>query len=258
MVAGEYLLFFLLFGLFINFDHYLRIVFDNIGNGSFGQNLFPKIVRFESIGVWRIACTIIMSFIERQEPGVFARKFGTKTHFGIINGKVDHTAFETEKQLSGIAVKLILFDCIFHILLGQLIFEFTSDNRQTVDKNTEIKGKFRVVIGVSHLPGNAENVLSKEFCRLLVLFRRSHIEHYQRSRINGNTLAQHINNAAFGDFALQTVKELFALDFAGIDLQLGHFLRLSGIEKTEQADFINGIILVILVGKPLFISILIP
>ena len=233
MITGEYLFFFLLFGLFIRFDHDLRIVFDNIGKRSLGQDFFPEIICFESIGGWRIACAVIMSFIERQEPGVFARKFGTKTHFGIINGKVDHTAFETEKQLSGIAVKLILFDCIFHILLGQLIFEFTSDDWQTVDKNTEIEGKFRVVIGVSHLPGNAENVLRKEFCRLLVLFRRSHIKHYQRSRINGNSLAQHINNAAFGDFALQTIKKLFAFNFAGIDLQLGHFLRLSGIEKTE-------------------------
>mgnify|MGYP003549533897 CR=1 FL=1 len=38
-----------------------------------------------------------------SKRSAFTRKFGAETHFVIINGKVDHTAFETEKQLSGIA-----------------------------------------------------------------------------------------------------------------------------------------------------------
>ena len=125
---------------------------------------------------------------------------------------------EFETVFFGIPIVFPLKHTVFYTLTGQLIFEFTGDDRQTVDKNTKIQSQFSIVVGISNLPGNAENILSKEFRSPFVLFRRSHIEHYQRSRVNGNTFAQHINNTAFSYLALQAVKKLLALDFAGVYL----------------------------------------
>ena len=65
MVTREHLLIFCNTGVFVLLRDDLSIVFDDVGELILGQNLFPKIIRFDSIGVRRIACTVIEAFVER-------------------------------------------------------------------------------------------------------------------------------------------------------------------------------------------------
>ena len=76
MITREHLLIFCNAGVFVLLGDDLSIVFNDVGELILGQNFFPKIIRFDSIGVRRIACTIIESFVERQEPGFLRKPFG--------------------------------------------------------------------------------------------------------------------------------------------------------------------------------------
>ena len=42
----------------------LSIVFNNIGQLILGQNLFPKVIGFDTVWIWRVACTVIKSFVK--------------------------------------------------------------------------------------------------------------------------------------------------------------------------------------------------
>ena len=128
------MLLFFLFGILIHLDNNLSVVLNNQRQFFFCKNIFPQVIGHQTIGIRRIACSIVVSLIERQKPTVFARKTSAEFDTGVIHGQMHHAAFELEQHLSRIAIILVLPDSIIYILLCELVFEFKGDDRQSIDK----------------------------------------------------------------------------------------------------------------------------
>ena len=64
MIAREHLLILGDASILIFFSNDLSIVFNNIGQLILGQNLFPKVIGFDTVWIWRVACTVIKSFVK--------------------------------------------------------------------------------------------------------------------------------------------------------------------------------------------------
>ena len=126
-------------GLCMGRFHQQSIIFDNIGQTLPGQNLLPQIIGLETIGIGRIASTVIPTLIKRQEPGRLAPQMRTEHHLVFIHSKVSQTATNAEKFLSRIPVAFVLLNRICHRLFGETIFQFKRRHRQAIDKQREIK-----------------------------------------------------------------------------------------------------------------------
>ena len=146
MVAGENLLFLFLFGILINFNNDLCIIFYNQRQLFLCKNIFPKVVSHDAIRIWWISCSIVIAFIKWQKPAIFPSKLCAELDAGIINSKMHHAAFELEQHLSGITVILVLLNGIINILLCDLILEFKCNNWETIDKYAQIQCQFGCIL----------------------------------------------------------------------------------------------------------------
>jgi len=146
MVAGENLLFLFLFGVLVHLDDDLRIVFYDQRQLFLGENILPKIISHDAIGIWWISCTIIISLVKWQKPAVLSGKFRAELDTGIVYGKMRHAAFELEQHLSGITVILVLLNGIINILLCNLILELKCNNREAIDKYAQIQCQFGCIL----------------------------------------------------------------------------------------------------------------
>ena len=256
MVTRKHLLILLLFGFRIYFLNNLRIIFNNIGKPVLSKDILPQVIRHDAIGIGRITCTIVVSLIKRQEPGILTFQFRAELHSGIIQGEVYHTPFKLEQQFLGIAVCLILIDRIIHVLLCQLVFQLTGNNRQTIDEDYKVQRKLCIILGVHQLSGNTEDILSKELFGLFILFGGSHIEHHEVGRINFDAITQNIYYAPLRNLALQPVQKLDAFLLIACNTQHCHLFRLSRFKESEQPGCINSIFLAIIRIRSLFIPVL--
>ena len=118
---------------------------------------------------------------------------------------MDHTTLELKQQLSWVTVGFILLDSIIYSLLCELILQLKSNNRQTVNEQTDVQRQTSDIRGILQLPCDAENVFLKHFLGFCIILGRSQIEHDQVCRINFHTVAQHINNATFRKLTLQSI-----------------------------------------------------
>ena len=134
MVSREYLFHTFLFRVLVGFLDHLGIVFNDAGELCFGQYVLPEIIGHHAIRVRRISCAIFISLVKWQEPAVFPCELRAEFDAGVINGKMHHTSFERKQQIPWIPVILILLDSIICILFRQLIFQFKSDDRQSIDE----------------------------------------------------------------------------------------------------------------------------
>ena len=116
---------------------------------------------------------------------------------------------------------LILIDGVIHILLGQLVFQLEGDDRQTVDEDAQIQRQLRGVGREMELARDAEDVFRMQRCGGGVIYAGRHIEHDEAGGISLDAFAQHVNNAALGDFIADTGEKLRR--FLWIGFQLSFF-----------------------------------
>ena len=176
MVTWEHLLICYSTSILIFFSNDLSIVFNNIGQLILGQNLFPKIIGFDTVWIWRVACTVIKSFVKWQEPRLFSFQLRAHSYLVIIDSKVNNTTLETKQHLIWSTVIFVLFYRIKHILFGKLIFQLHSDYWKTIDKNTYIQSQTRIEAGILQLPSNAENILFVQLGCFWIMDRGANIE----------------------------------------------------------------------------------
>ena len=146
MVAWKNLLFLFLFGVLVHLNDDLRVVFYDQRQLFLGENILPKIISHDAIGIWWISCTIIISLVKGQKPAVSSGKFRAELDTGIVYGKMRHAAFELEQHLSGITVILVLLNGIINILLCNLILELKCNNREAIDKYAQIQCQFGCIL----------------------------------------------------------------------------------------------------------------
>ena len=139
----------------------LGVVLDDVGQAERRQDILPEIIRLQPAGVRRIARAVVVSLVERQEPGRLALEVGAEHHLRVIDREVDHAAAEFEQLLARIAVTLVLLDGVFDGLLGQAVLQFECRHRQAVDEQRQVEGVGGVVPAVAKLAGDGEAVQRK-------------------------------------------------------------------------------------------------
>ena len=134
MIAWPDGLFRFLFGLMVFLYGHLSIMLQYIAETRLCQNVFPEIGSAQSVGIDRIASTIIHALVERQEPAFCTTELSTHLNIYIVNGKMHSTAFVHKEQVFGITVGTILPHSISSVLYRNLVLQLHGDNRQTIDK----------------------------------------------------------------------------------------------------------------------------
>ena len=127
----------------------------------------PQIVGFQAVGVNGVASSVLatewvggvfQTLVERQEPRLGALQCGAHHYFLVVNGKVYGTTLRREQQLLGVAVVLILKNCLCSVLLGEVVFQLHCDNRQTVDEHSNVDRLLRGLAGEMELTNNGKAV----------------------------------------------------------------------------------------------------
>ena len=226
MISGKNLLHRLLFCLRVHFLHNLRIVLNDSRQLLLGQNILPKIVCHDAIRVRRVACTVIVALVKWQEPAVLAAQLGAEFDPCIVQRKMNHASFEGEQSISRVSVGFVLLHRIIGVLLCELVFQFKSDYRQPIDKNTQVQSQLARILGITELTGHAENVLFKQLPGLDIVFSRCQIKHDEIDRIHLDAIAQNIDDASLGEFALEPVQKLAFLLRGFEHAQFVHLFRL--------------------------------
>ena len=227
MIAREDLLVPGFAGFLVLFLDQRGVVLDDAREHVLGQNLLPQVIRHQAVRVGRIACAVLVALVEGQKPALLALQAGAELDLRIVHGEVNHAAGELEQQLLRAAGMLVLIDRIVHVLLGQLVFQLEGDDRQAVDEDAQIQRQLRGVGREMELARNAEDVLCIQRCGGGVIYAGRHIEHDEAGGISLDAFAQHVNNAALGDFIADTGEKLRRFLWIGFQLELFHRVRLS-------------------------------
>jgi len=184
--------------------------------------------------VRRVARTVIPALVERQEPGRLALQVAAHPHFVVVHRKMDDAAAELEQQLLGIAVALVLLDRVLDRLLGQAILQLEGGDGQAIDEQR--------ILGIVQLPGDAEHVGGEQLFGLGVAGGRRAEKQLDRAGAVFHAVAQHVDDTALGDLALQPVKELQPLWAVFTDAEGFDSLWLRGVQEGEQLDQVDGVV----------------
>ena len=186
----------------------MGVVLKNMGQALAGQRLAPQIVRLDAAHVGRVARAVVPAAVEGQEPRRLALEVGGEARLAFVHGEMGDAAPELEQLLARVPVPPVLLDGIVHRLLGQVVLQLEGEDRQAVDEERDIQRPLGLVPAVAKLPGDGEAVLPEAFLRLRVARRRRAVKQVEIVRAAPDAAAQHVDDAALGDFALQPRQEL--------------------------------------------------
>ncbi len=186
----------------------LRVVLEDVGQARAGEHALPQVVGLQPVGVGRVAGAVAPALVERQEPRALAVQVRTEAHLVVVHRKVHHAAPELEQPLARVAVALVLLDGVFDRLLGQAVLQLEGGDGQTVDEQRHVQRALGLVTAVAQLPRDAVAVGGIALGRLGVARRRRAVEDVDVVRPVLEPVAQHVDGAAPGCFALKAREEL--------------------------------------------------
>ena len=129
-------------------------------------------------------------------------------HLVLIHREVRHAASELEEFLAGVAVALVLFHGVLNRLLGEAVFQLERGNRQAVDEQAEVERSLGLVTAVAELACNRKAVLGVASSSDGIAGRRCAVEEFDVMRTVLDPLAEHVDNSALADLALEAGQEL--------------------------------------------------
>ena len=248
VVAGPDLRPLLPAGLLVLRLHHLGVVLQDVGQALARQHLAPQVVGLDAARVGRIAGAVVPAPVERQEPGRLPLEMPAELHLALVHGEVGHAAAEREQLLARVAIPLVLLDRVGRRLLGQAVLQLEGEDRQAVDEETDVEHPLRVVAAVEKLADDGEAVLLEAFPRLRVSGGRRAVEQLQVVRAVLDTVAQHVDGAALGDFALEPRQELASRRAVLVQRQCFSGLRLRRVQEGGELDPIDAELAVVVVG----------
>ncbi len=133
---------------------------------------------------------------------------GAEAHLVVVHGEVDHAAAELEELLARVAVALVLLDGVVDGLLGEAVLQLEGGDGQAVDEEAQVERELGLVAAVAQLAGDAEAVGGVALAGLRVARRGRAVEEVEVVRAVLDAVAQHVDDAALGDLALQAGQEL--------------------------------------------------
>ena len=175
---------------------------------------------------------------------------GAETHLVVIHGEVRHRATELEQLLAGGAVALVLLHGVLDRLLGEAVLQLEGCHRQAVDEQAEVERPQSLVVAVAELARDREAVLRVAFSGGGVAGRRCAVEKFDVMRPVLDPLAQHVDDAALADLALEASQELPARGAIVFQAQALEGIRLRLDEEGEKLRQIDRILAVVVVGAP--------
>jgi hypothetical protein len=207
VIAREQLLTLYFAGLRIPLRDDLGVVLDNVGKTSRGEDLLPQVISREPMRVRRVTGAVVPALVERQKPRGLACQMRAEPNLMVIDRKMRHPAAELEQFLARIAVAFVLLDRILDGLLRQAVLQLESCDRQAVHEQSEIERVF-ARLAVAQLPGHRKSVLPEALRRFRIPGRRRPVEqgHFEGSMPKAP--AQHVDDAALADLALQPGEKL--------------------------------------------------
>ena len=209
--TGPYLHGLLAPGLAISCFDDLRVVLYDVGETVAGKYLPPQVIGFQSVGIGRIARTIVPPLVEREKPRSLALEMRAKLHLVVVHREVRHAAPEREQFFARTSIPLVLFDGIPHRLFGQAVFQFKGGDRKAVNEQAQVQRQLRVVEAVAKLAGYAETVLAIAFLCSGIVRRGGAVEKINLVRAMLHAVAQRVNRTLLGNAAFETGQE-FAAD----------------------------------------------
>ena len=86
-----------------------------------------------------IARPAILAFVEGQEEGLVATQMGSHVDQVRIDSEMRQTAPELEQRLFRVAVYPVLAHGMLRVLPGEVVLEFGSEDRQTIEEERQIE-----------------------------------------------------------------------------------------------------------------------
>ena len=118
-------------------------------------------------------------------------------------------ATKREQIFARIAVSPVLLDRIAHSLLGEVVLELESDDRETVDEQRDVHRPLRFVTAIAKLSRDGEAVLLELIPGLRIAGRGSAVEEREVMRAVADSVPKYIDRASLRDLALQA-REILA------------------------------------------------
>ena len=168
-------------------------------------------------------------------------------HLVVIHGEVRHRAAELEELLAGVAVALVLLDGVPDRLLGETVLQLERGDRQAVDEQAEVKRPMGLVAAVAELARDREAVLGVAFSGRGVAGRRCAVEKFDVMGPVLDPLAEHVDDAALADLALEAGQELPAPWTIVFQAQPLEGIRLRFDEERQELGQIDRVLSVVVV-----------
>ncbi len=166
-------------------------------------------------------------------------------HLLVVHSEVHDAAPELEKQLALVAIAAILFDGVFHRLLGETVLQLKGGDGQAVDEQAQVKRPLGFIAAVAQLPGDRKTVLCIAFRCLGIAGRGRPVEEVQRNRTVLEAMAQHVDHPPFRDLPLQPGQELAPRRAVRTQVELPGGLRLCRRQKDVQLHQVHGVLTVV-------------
>ena len=169
-------------------------------------------------------------------------------HFVVVHREMRHRAAELEEFLAGVAVALVLLHGVLDRLLGEAVLQLERGDRNAVDEQAEVERPLGLVAAVAELARDREAVLRVAFGSGGVAGRRCAIEEFDVMRPVLDPLAEHIDDTALANLALQPGQEFTPRRTPFGQRQRLGGLRLRRLQERRELDPINTELAVVVLG----------
>ena len=213
------------------------------------EDALPEVVGLEPVRVRRVARAVVPAQVEGQEPRALALEVRAEAHLVLVHREVHHAAAELEQLLARVAVALVLLDGVGDRLLGQAVLQLEGGDRQAVDEQAQVERALRLVAAVAELARDAEAVGRVALGGLGVARRRRAVEEVDVVRAVLDPVAQHVDDAALADLALQPREELAPRRAVLAEVERLGDVRLRLAQEGRELREVDAVLAVVVLGR---------
>ena len=218
----------------------LGVILDDVGEAGGRQDLLPQIVGGEAGGVRRISGAVVPALVERQKPRGFCPgdRVQNRTSWSSTAKCAMHRP-SSNNFSRGSRSRLYCSIASSTVCLVRLFFSSKVAIGRPLT-NSARSSAFCLGLAVAQLPGDREPVLRKTLGRERIAGRRRAIEQGDVVRAVPDAPAQHVDDPALADLALQPGEEFLPGRRIRVEVQGRGERRLGRRHKRPQLGEIDG------------------
>ena len=187
---------------------------------------------------WRVPRTAVVALVKGKEACLDTGKAGGDVDQFRIDREMRQAAAIGQQRLpAGVAVRLVLADCVLDGLTAEQVLEFGGENWDAVQKQDQIQ-TLLILRAVTYLADDREKVGHIQLARLLVKpAGRPEVCQAERAAHILDAVPKHVENAAAVDFRRQAPEKAISDLSAVVMGQLLPFLRL---RRNDEIQNVSG------------------